>query len=273
MSKPVCFAGVDEAAAAFALAGGLAFRCRVCGGTHRSDGFSWFRCLSRLNRDLLRTVMGEVRPPEMKGCASLAFVSEAWRNWWAPEEHALERSLTATRPWLLAVDPAVGLPDLVAAVVGDLPRLREQTRAALHAREEYAQWVETLRGCRPPARVVEDVPYSRDVMWGVAFLRIAPAVRPPHPDAESVVEVPQAVYLEHAEGARHLLWAGYGTRAFGFLAVDGAWQGYVQYLERYGERASIRRLPVRAAAGEREAVWDTARVTRHIRRLQERCGV
>jgi hypothetical protein len=40
----LCFADLAEAAAAFALDPGLAFRCNVCGAVHRVKGRGWHKC-------------------------------------------------------------------------------------------------------------------------------------------------------------------------------------------------------------------------------------
>jgi len=42
--RGLCFADLSEAAAAFALDPGLAFRCNVCGAVHRAKGRRWHTC-------------------------------------------------------------------------------------------------------------------------------------------------------------------------------------------------------------------------------------
>lgn len=274
MRKAVIFDSAHEAAAAFGLAPPALFRCRVCGRAHRSDAFAWLPCLNRLYRDLLCVLLGP--PAEVKASdrASLAFTREAWFAWGAESERELVLSLALTRPWLLAVDREVGVRDLVAQAFGARFReLEEKARAVSAVKTAHLRWVGELEDClatrRPPARIVRVLPYAEGVAWGVAALEVEPALPFPHPGAGRTVEVPNAALLAYGDNLDRVLWAGYGSRAFGFLAVEGSWSAYFEYFEPYGSAGQARWLP---APKGREAVWDRTRVSGLVGELARRCG-
>jgi len=274
LRKAVTFGSAHEAAAAFGLAPPALFRCRVCGRAHRSDAFAWLSCLNRLYRDLLCALLGppvEVKPPDR---ASLAFARQAWFAWGAEPERKLVLSLGCVRPWFLAVDREVGVRDLVAQAFGERFReLEEKARAVSALKAAHLRWVGELEGClaarRPPARIVRVSPFAQEVMWGIAALEVEPALPFPHLGAGRTVEVPQAALLAYGDNLDRVLWAGYGSRAFGFLAVEGSWSRYFEYFEPYGLPGQARWLP--AGQGSR-AVWDRARVSGLVRDLARRCG-
>lgn len=151
--------------------------------------------------------------------------------------------------------------------------LEEKARAVPAAKATHARWVEELERClaarRPPARIVRALPCAEGVMWGVAALEVEPALPFPHPGAGRTVRVPQTVLLAYGDNLDRVLWVGYSRRAFGFLAVEGSWSAYFEYLEPYGLPGWVRWLP---AGRNRGDVWDRERVSRLVGDLARRCG-
>lgn len=47
----VCFEDLEEARAAFALGGGVVFRCAACGGTHSAAAKGWVSCARKVARE------------------------------------------------------------------------------------------------------------------------------------------------------------------------------------------------------------------------------
>ncbi|MEW5931965.1 MAG: hypothetical protein AB1816_00060 [Bacillota bacterium] len=228
MRKAVAFGSVDEAAAAFGLAPPALFRCRVCGRAHRSDAFAWLSCVSKLWWDFLSAFLGPQPGVAVPARASLAFTREAWHAWGIKLERELVVSLAPTRPWLLAVNREVGVRDLVAQAFGERFReLEEKARAVSAVKAAHARWVGELEGClaahRPPARIVRvQLSAREDMMWGIAALELEPALPSPHPGAGRTVEVLNGALLSYGDNLKLLFWAGYGSRAFGFLAAEGS---------------------------------------------------
>lgn len=267
--KAVSFPEAASAAAAFAVAPGLLFRCRACGQTHRVDSYDWIRCLAVLNAELVRSLgldISEERP----GRVSLAFAEEVWHRWVRPVESSLLRSL-ASCPWLLAVDSSVPLEQALGEKYAEL---QAAVRGVVCRKEEHRCWVAELERLRPPARVTALVPAEKDA-GVVARVVVAPAVPASAEGAPAVVEVPACRFLDHArkrvpdaQSAR-LLWVGYGPRAFAFLAYNTFEGFWVECVEAYGREARVRRAEGRFK-GEPPA---TEAVRRRALALAKMCGL
>jgi hypothetical protein len=265
----VSFPEAASAAAAFAVAPGLLFRCRACGQAHRVDGYDWIRCLAVLNAGLVRDLgldISEERP----GRASLAFAEEVWHRWVRPAESSLLRSLVSC-PWLLAIDPSVPLEQALGEKYAEL---QAAVRGVMRGKEEHRRWVAELERLRPPARVAALVPAEKDA-GAVARVAVAPAMLAPAEGAPAVIDVPACRFLDHIKkhvpdaGSARLLWVGYGPRAFAFLACNIARGLWLECVEPYGGEARVRC----AKGGFGGEPPGAEAVRRRVLALAKRCGL